>query len=143
MKRRFIVLVVGVASFALVAGAAVAGLDFGARVQRSLLNHSNKLFGVSDPLLASSTQQVSQAQAQADPASLFTLAGGLQARIVTSGVGGPNLDQIAFWPDETNPQWLIACNEEGTTSPGLQRINVASGAVETIVTGTTACDPFG
>ena len=36
---------------------------------------------------------------------------------------------------------VIACNEEGTTVTGLVRIELATGNVTTIVTGTTSCDP--
>ena len=141
MRKRLMVVSVGVATFALVAGIAAAGSDFGAQVQKSLQSKSNNLFGVAQPLLASSSTQVTQAQAQADPTSLFTLAGGLKARVVTSGVGGGDLDQIGFWPSDKDPQWLIECNEEDPTKPGLQRINVATGEVDTIVTGTSRCDP--
>jgi hypothetical protein len=51
------------------------------------------------------------------------------------------IDQISLWPNESNPQWMIACNEEDTTDPGLQRINLATGQAATIVTGTEDCDP--
>src|SRR5262249_32275062 len=37
---------------------------------------------------------------------------------------------------------IIACNEQGATEPGLQRISLATGAAETILTGTTSCDPL-
>jgi secreted PhoX family phosphatase len=48
---------------------------------------------------------------------------------------------MVLWPSAANAQYLIACNEEGTAQPGLQRINIATGAAATIVTGTTVCDP--
>ena len=78
---------------------------------------ANPLFGVKKPLDESSTQSISQADAPADPTKLATLAKGLQARVVTTQ--GPAVDdQISLWPNDKHPTYLIACNEEGTTSPG-------------------------
>jgi hypothetical protein len=128
----------------LIAGSAVAfagpGLDFGVFRDQALSAHSNQLFGVNQPLDASSTRSINQAEALADPTSLATLAKGLQARVVTTQ--GPAVDdQISLWPNDENPTYLIACNEEGTAQPGLVRIELATGTVSTIVTGTTSCDP--
>jgi len=109
-------------------------------VHQQLQSQSERLFGVGRPLEGSSSQQVTQTQAQADPTRLVTLAQGLHARVVSTQAA-PVSDQIALWPSDADPQWLIMCNEEGTTAPGLQRVNVATGAAATIVTGTTSCDP--
>jgi hypothetical protein len=49
---------------------------------------------VDDPVEASSTASIPAAQAQNNPTTLVTLAKGLKARIVTSGVAAPN-----FGPD--------------------------------------------
>jgi secreted PhoX family phosphatase len=70
-----------------------------------------------------------------------TVAKSLKVRVVTAGVAPAVLDQSAFWPDANNPKWFITCNEEGVTSSGLVRINIATGQSTTIVTGTTSCDP--
>jgi secreted PhoX family phosphatase len=70
-----------------------------------------------------------------------TVASGLRARVVSAGVAGANVDQISLWPSDARPTHLIFCNEEGVTSPGLQRLRLSDGLVETIVTGTTSCDP--
>lgn len=120
---------------------ALAAQDFGLFVQNQLRAHANEQFGLNKPLESSSPNQVTAAQATADPATLFTLAGGLQARVVTKGVAAPNIDMMALWPDDRNPTHLIACNEQGVNDPGLQRIEIATGAAETIVTGTNSCDP--
>jgi secreted PhoX family phosphatase len=48
---------------------------------------------------------------------------------------------MALWPNDQNPTYLIACNEQDTTDPGLQRIRLLDGQVETILTGTESCDP--
>lgn len=53
----------------------------------------------------------------------------------------PNVDMIALWPDDTNPTHLVFCNEQGTSAPGLQRLDLATGDVATILTGTASCDP--
>jgi secreted PhoX family phosphatase len=53
----------------------------------------------------------------------------------------PNIDQMVFWPNDQNPTHLIVANEEGTAQPGLQRIRLSDGLVETILTGTSAGDP--
>jgi secreted PhoX family phosphatase len=121
--------------------AAVGEVPFGEQEQGALRDQSTLRFGVVQPLQQSSHDSVTAEVAAADPTRLVTLAGGLRARVVTSGVAGANLDQISFWPNAANPEWLIACNEEGTTAPGLQRIRVSDGKVETILSGTTSCDP--
>ncbi len=120
-------------------GAARAAQDFGLERDNLLRAHANQLFGVGQPLDQSSSTQVTASQALADPLSLVTLAGGLKARVVTAQAGA-NTDMMALWPDDANPTHLIACNESGPTQPGVQRITIASGVVETIVTGTSSCD---
>jgi secreted PhoX family phosphatase len=125
-----------------VAGAAVraAEPDFGLKVEGLLNRHAVGLFGVTKPLPESSRESISQSRALSDPLSLVTLAGGLTGQVVSAGVAAPNIDMYALWPDETQPEWLIACNEQGTGDPGLQRIEIATGAAETILTGTSSCD---
>ena len=140
--RSTLAALVGAAGLAaVVAGAAVAAGDFGQDREQLLRARSPQEFGVVGPLDQSSSRQVTAAQAAANPLSLVTLARGLEARVVTSGVAAPNIDMMALWPNDANPTHLIACNEEGTTEPGLQRIPIATGATETILTGTTSCDP--
>ncbi len=141
LKRRLVALVATASAIALVAGMAIAGTDFGRFVQDHLRSESGRLFGVTGPLERSSTESISAAQAQADPRRLATVAKSLRTRVVTQGVAPENLDMSALWPDDEKPRWLITCNESGPTDPGLVRINLATGAVATIVTGTSACDP--
>lgn len=100
-----------------------------------------RAFGVVAGLDESSTQDIDAATATANPLALATLAKGLSARVVTSGTAASNLDMMALWPAE-DPQFLLACNEQGTTAPGVQRIDLRTGAAVTIVTGTTSCDPL-
>jgi hypothetical protein len=141
LRRRLATLVATIGAIALLGGLAMAGTDFGQFVQDQLRSQSDRLFGITGPLERSSTASISAAEAQADPLKLATLANSLRARVVTAGVAPPNLDMSALWPNDQQPEWLITCNEQGSAQPGLVRINLATGAVTTIVTGTTSCDP--
>lgn len=129
----------------LCAGAAAANddsRDFGSFRDHLLREQSARLFGVVDPLEVSSRESISAAVANADPTRLVTLARSLRARVVSAAPDlGANIDMMALWPDDRNPTHLIACNEQGTTNPGVQRVRLADGFVETILTGTTSCDP--
>ena len=124
-------------------GSALAGLDFGLDEQNLLASKSQVLFGLGKPIDDSSQDSIDQVTAEADPTDLVTLANGLSAKVVTAAANaGPNIDMMAPWPNATNPTWLIACNEQGTGDPGVQRINISTGVVETIVvSGLTSCDP--
>lgn len=117
--------------------------DFGLFLEHQLSAHSQQLFGFGRPLEASSRASISAAQAEADPTALVTLARGLRARVVSAAASlGPNADMMALWPSDANPTHLVACNEEGAANPGIQRIRLSDGAVETILTGTVSCDPI-
>src|SRR5262245_50848964 len=123
-----------------------ADTEFGESRDHQLQAQSVREFGVVRPLEASSPEQIGKAEAEADPTKLATLAGGLRARVVTrvtapDGVAAPNLDMLALWPNDVSPTHLIACNEQGVNAPGLQRSNLQPGAAETILTGTSDCDP--
>lgn len=73
-------------------GTAVAAVpfSFGAFRDHQLGEQSDRLFGVDKPLDASTIALISQAEAQADPTELATLAKGLHARVVTTQ--GPTVD---------------------------------------------------
>jgi secreted PhoX family phosphatase len=116
--------------------------DFGLFREQQLRAHSLDLFGVTGPLEFSSTTSVGAATAEADPTALATFAQSLHVRVVTAAANaGPNIDMIALWPDDERPTHLIVCNEEGETEPGVQRVRLSDGLVETILTGTVSCDP--
>ncbi len=140
MKKTVRVLATASLVVGLVAAVAVAGTDFGVDRDNLLRARSVQLFGVLGPVAASSTSSVTADQANADPTSLATFAKSLSARVVTSGVAAPVIDMLALWPNDQDPTWLIACNEQFAADPGLQRINIATGAVQTIVSGTIFCD---
>jgi hypothetical protein len=143
MKKVAMVFALVVALAIGLVGSALAGLDFGLDEQNLLASKSQALFGVGKPIDASSPDSIDQATAESDPTDLVTLGNGLSAKVVTAAANaGPNIDMIALWPNATNPTWLIACNEQGTANPGVQRINISTGVVETIVvSGLTSCDP--
>jgi secreted PhoX family phosphatase len=129
----------GIAASAFAAG----GFDFGVWRDLQLRQSSEALFGVEKPLKESSHESVDAATAGADPRTLATVAKGLHVRVVTSDPSaGANLDMIALWPTSTQPTHLIVCNEtDDPSEPGVQRIRLSDGAVETILRGTLDCDP--
>ncbi len=111
--------------------------DFGAITQQMLNEFSERLFGIGAPLDGPAPISIA-----AKGAASVSLARGLRARLVTSQVA-QNGDMIAFWPSDRNPEWAIVCIENGNTIPGVQRIKLRgsdTGKVETILTGTIACD---
>ena len=134
-------LIAGVVSASLMVGAALAGSDVGQQNQQRLEDHAKELFGFKKPVAASSTVSADLAAAKADPTKLVTLAKGLKARVVTSGNAAPTLDQMVLWPPTGRATHIIACNEQGTADPGVQRISLDTGMAETILSGTTSCDP--
>jgi secreted PhoX family phosphatase len=130
--------VVGLAASA----AAFGDFDFGLFRDGRLDAHSEQLFGVHQGVEASSTESIGGVLAEQDPTKLVTLAKGLHARVLSAPPDlAPNIDMMALWPTASNPTHVIACNEQGTSDPGVQRIRLSDGAVETILTGTTSCDP--
>ena len=141
MYKRKILFALGVVGLA-TSAAAIVTFNFGQFRDSQLDAFSERLFGIVTPLEASSTESINGIQANADPTALVTLAKGLRARVLSARSDlGSNIDMMALWPNSSNPTHLIACNEEGTVNPGLQRIRLSDGAVETIVTGTSSCDP--
>jgi Alkaline phosphatase PhoX len=145
MRKRRLWVVVGVVAGLVVASAAAAWFDedFGLGTERRLADNSKELFGVKSALPSSSSIDLDAAQALADPAKLVTLAKGLKANVVAAGPDdnvGPNSDQMVLWPPQ-HPTHLIAVNEQGTTEPGLQKIDLKTGKATTIATGIEDNDP--
>jgi hypothetical protein len=48
---------------------------------------------------------------------------------------------MVLWPNDEQATHLIVCNEQGPSEPGVQRVRLSDGTVETILTGTDSCDP--
>jgi secreted PhoX family phosphatase len=130
---------VGIASSA---GASV-GFDFGVWRDGQLRAFARHLFGVERPLEESSHESVDASTAEADPRTLATVAKGLHVHVATNASNaGANLDMIALWPDSQHPTHLIVCNEvDDPSEPGVQRVRLSDGLVETILSGTLDCDP--
>src|SRR5262245_53980595 len=134
--------VVALAAASAVAAGPAAAVDLGMRMEQLLRALSVNLFGVLNPVQSSALASGSAATAEANPLSLVTMAQSLQAKVVTAAANaGSNIDMMAPWPDDAAPTHLIVCNEQGTAQPGVQRIRLSDGLVETILTGTSACDP--
>ena len=120
MRKLLLLSMAGLVGLATTAAASGGGSDFGTWRDRQLKEHSESLFGVKRPLKESSTESVDQATAEADPASLATVARGLHVRVVTSDPDlGANIDMIALWPNDSHPSHLIVCNE--IDDPSLPR----------------------
>jgi hypothetical protein len=96
---------------------------------------------VENPIAASSTVDLNEAQALANPSALVKVAKGLQVGVVSAGNAAPNLDQMLLWP-QSSPQYILAVNEEGPDEPALQKINLQTGVATTIVSGTDSNDPI-
>ena len=123
------------------AGPRFEGEDFGALRDQLLTSHAMQLFGIVQPVGSASTRSIKAAEAEANPLALVTLARGLNAKVVSASADlGANIDMMTLFPAE-NPTHIIACNEQGTSQPAVQRIRLSGGSVETILTGMQSCDP--
>jgi secreted PhoX family phosphatase len=121
--------------------------DFGQKVDAMLAASSAELFGVAKPLGASASESAEEGYRipTSVEADSVALADGLSATFVTRDAAN-HLDMMAFFPAE-NPTHIIACIESdpeeiapGKLNPGVQRISLADGKVETLVRGTSSCD---
>ncbi len=132
---------------ALVAASAQAQ-DYGQRDDALLARRAPAHFGFSNPLAAPATPI---ARAVGQPASdRQTLATGLTATYVARNVA-TDADMISFWPNNISYTHLLVCIEGGRSAAtganpggglnaGVQRVNVSTGAVATIVHGMDRCD---
>lgn len=121
--------------------------DFGATVEQMLKMQSEILFGFGQPL-NQSAPEISEDEAYRSPAQQamdqVLAADGLQVRYLTRNAA-ERTDMMAFFPLE-NPTHLIACvqgNRQelsgGKLNPSIQRINLVSGEVSTILRGMDGC----
>lgn len=144
MKTNLIALAVSLA----VSGVAMA--DFGADTEAALKSDSLNLFGFNAPVDSSETVSVPRVPGQ-NALDLIKLADGLNAEILTRQAGH-HTDMMVLWPNDTNPSFIITCVEGGREvigkneagydlyNPAVQRINVKSGKVSTILRGMDRCD---
>lgn len=121
--------------------------DVGKDHEAVLTTNAMALFGIAKPIVASaeaSAEEGYRTEAQTAMDQIL-LADGLTAEYVTRDLAN-NADMIAFYP-LGNPTHAIICIEGdreelegGKLNPGVQRVALADGKVETIVRGTSACD---
>lgn len=123
--------------------ASAVAVDFGQKTEALAKAQSLSLFGTLGTLGASSSASLSAVQADANPAGLLTVAPGLSVKVVSAHPSlGPNIDQMVLWPNAAAPTHIIACNEQGNGQIGVQRVNLATGVPENIISsGLTSCDP--
>jgi len=141
MRKLAVVSALALAGLGLVARA-VPAFDLGSFEEHQLFAKSMQLFGIVKPVASSSTESIDTVTAEADPTSLVTVAKGLSVSVVTAAPNaGPNIDMMAPWPNDVAPTHLIVCNEQDPEDPGVQRIRLSDGHVETMLTGTDSCDP--
>jgi Bacterial protein of unknown function (DUF839) len=121
----------------------VLAADFGVERDARLADQSQAYFGIAKPLASSAEKSAMEGARAAN--DVLMLADGLKAEFITRNVAH-HADMIAFYPAE-NPSHMIVCIESdreeivaGKLNPGLQRVSMADGSVETILRGTNSCD---
>lgn len=128
--------------------------DFGRFIEQQLKARSEKLFGIEKPLDASApaTNGAYRTPSQAARDQVL-VAHGLKVEYLTRNAAH-NTDMLAFWPNDARPTHLITCIEEFRNPgpvgnypsglpkyfPSVQRINLATGATETVLRGMSSCD---
>lgn len=146
MKQTSIAIAIGAA---LAAGGVAQAQDIGLFVEQQLEARSVQLFGFNAAVPASATFDDVIDRNLADAEDRQFLADGLKVEFVARNVATSG-DMIAFWPDDIDYTHLIVCIEQGRsgTTPGgngglnaaVQRIDVETGVVETILHGMARCD---
>jgi len=118
-------------------------IDFGMQVEKKLNRFSDRLFGIKKPLAAPATEQDYVSRDRASAGQRLLMAKGLKATFVARNVAHKG-DMISFWPSANSYSHLIVCIEQSRETNGLnaslQRINVKTGKVETILYGMNRCD---
>ena len=119
--------------------------DFGSLAEQNLQDNSAKLFGISKPLLPSNNTHTAREPEQ-KPDDLVRIAAGLSVEFLTRDAGH-YADMFVFWPDDDHPTHLVFCIEgarqelkPGKWNPSIQRIEISSGKVATVVRGMDRCD---
>lgn len=145
-------LVAGGVSAAFVLAGTVPHTDFGLRIDNQLDALSYELFGIGKPLAAPAAPVPLPYRSPSHAASdQIILAKNLKAEYVTRQVANA-ADMISFWPDASSPTHLLLCIEGGRQvigtwpdgsqkfNPSVQRVSLATGAVETLLRGMSTCD---
>lgn len=123
--------------------------DFGVRVQNLLSGLSMRHFGVVAPLAQSAVDPngTTPNRGPSDPASDHVkVAEGLTVEYLTREAGN-HTDMMDFWPTAKSATHIITCVEggvetlaDGRKNPAVQRIELATGKVETVLRGMDRCD---
>ena len=131
-----------------VTGAPIAA-DFGATVDNLLARRSKAVFGFGKPTTAADVGDNGIDRENETAQQRQDLARGLTAKFVARNVA-QDADMISFWPNDISYTHLIVCIEQGrsgTTPLGnsglnaaVQRVDVTTGAVATILHGMERCD---
>jgi hypothetical protein len=125
--------------------------DFGNVVESLLGSSTNVLFGFRNPVPQSSMDDIPRRPKQ-PVRELLDVADGLRVDLFSREIAH-NADQLAFWPSDDKPTHAIVCIEvfnpivigsfpNGTmkVSPSVQRIDLRTRKVETILRGLAGCD---
>jgi hypothetical protein len=135
--------------------------DYGARVEQRLRNSSMHWFGIQGPLGDSAPATTGAYRTASQKAEDQVLvATSLKVEYLSREIAN-NADQFAFWPNDEHPTHQIWCIEEFSPAvlknasgqelflpgglvkkwtPGVQHINLLTGAVDTMLRGTAGCD---
>lgn len=120
--------------------------DFGSVVEALLSSQSEKLFGVGRPLQAPAPGTTGPYRTSTQSAGdQLLLAKGLKVEYLTRTAANAT-DMMTFFPAQ-NSTHLITCVEggrqtlaNGKLNPSVQRINLGTSQVDTILRGMTSCD---
>jgi len=122
--------------------------DFGLHVEQSLQNQSEELFGIVSPLVKPAPRSVTNYRRPDQTATQqLLLARGLKVEYLTREAADQT-DMMVLWPDDSKPSHLISCVEKtrttiddnGRLNPSIQRIDLRTGQVVTMVRGLSRCD---
>lgn len=122
------------------------GKDFGRMVERVLRAQAEKYFGFNRPLKGSAAPTAGQYRTTSQKASdQVLIADGLKVEYLTRNAANLT-DMMAFYPAD-KPTHLITCVEggvetlsNGKRNPAVQRIDLTTGEVITILRGMSRCD---
>lgn len=138
---------------AMAASPALLADDFGADVERRLHDAARTLFGIERPLAASAPASLRPYRAPEQTAvDQVAVAPDLKVEYLTRAIGDV-ADMLAFWPNDTAPTHLIVSIEAmpprvlglwpnglAKLTPSVQRIDLASGKIDTVLRGMAAAD---
>ncbi|MFN3750505.1 MAG: alkaline phosphatase PhoX [Thiobacillus sp.] len=146
-------------ALALLAAGVSHAADFGAHTEQLLKAHSMQLFGIVQPLGESAPATTGAYRTESQKAAdQVLLAKGLKAEYLTRNAAD-RTDMMDFYPLH-NPTHLVTCVEGGRAqlvagpsnvsnstyeagdkfNPSVQRIDLKTGAVETVLRGMQSCD---